>query len=177
METRTETAVFGGGCFWCTEAVFAMLRGVRAVNPGYAGGKLANPTYRQVCSGTTGHAEVVQVEYDPEQVSYRDLLGVFFASHDPTTLNRQGADTGPQYRSVIFYTSPEQKREAEEFIGSLAPSYPQPIVTEVAPLTTFYEAEDYHHEYFRNQPDAPYCQYVILPKVAKVHRKFGSILK
>jgi peptide-methionine (S)-S-oxide reductase len=177
MDKKIDIAVFGGGCFWCTEAVFDMLRGVVSVKPGYAGGNVANPTYQQVCAGTTGHAEVVRVEYDPTQISYRDLLKVFFATHDPTSLNRQGADVGSQYRSIILYTSEEQKHEAQEFIHSLAGSYPQPIVTEVVPLNAFYEAEDYHHEYFRHQPDAPYCQYVIRPKVEKVDQKFKSMLK
>jgi peptide-methionine (S)-S-oxide reductase len=178
MDEKTRVAVFGGGCFWCTEAVFERLRGVVSVKPGYAGGTLPNPTYRQVCTGETGHAEVVRVEYDPAQVTYGDLLTVFFATHDPTTLNRQGADVGPEYRSIILYTSADQQREAEEFIKHLAAAYPgRSIVTEIAPLKEFYEAEDYHHEYFRNNGSVPYCQYVIYPKVEKVNEKFSALLK
>ncbi|MBF6569673.1 MAG: peptide-methionine (S)-S-oxide reductase MsrA [Candidatus Binataceae bacterium] len=178
MDEKTCIAVFGGGCFWCTEAVFERLRGVVSVKPGYAGGTLPNPTYRQVCTGGTGHAEVVRVEYNPVRITYKDLLTVFFATHDPTTLNRQGADVGPEYRSIILYTSADQQREAEEFIKNLAATYPgNSIVTEITPLKEFYEAEDYHHEYFRNNELAPYCQYVIHPKVEKVNDKFSTLLK
>ncbi len=151
---KTEIAVFGGGCFWCTEAVFKMMRGVVSVAPGYAGGKKENPTYEEVSSGTTGHAEVIRIEYDPTEVAYRDLLTVFFGSHDPTTVNRQGADVGTQYRSVIFYTTDEQKREAEMVIQEINSSNTKgaSVVTEVEPLIKFFEAEDYHRDYFaKNQ--------------------------
>ena len=179
MDGNTAIAVFGGGCFWCTEAVFERLRGVIAVMPGYAGGTLPNPTYRQVGSGKTGHAEVVRVIYDPAQISYRDLLTVFFATHDPTTLNRQGADIGTEYRSVILYANDEQKREAEAFIAELnAPdAFNGRIVTEVSPLTAFYEAEEYHREYYRTNRAAPYCQYVIDPKMDKLNKRFRALLK
>jgi peptide-methionine (S)-S-oxide reductase len=179
MNQTKEIAVFGGGCFWCTEAVFEQLNGVISVLPGFAGGTLKNPTYRQVCTGRTGHAEVVRVEYDPSRVSYRDLLTVFFATHDPTSLNRQGADVGTEYRSVVFYTTDAQKREAEAFIGELnaSDSRGNPIVTEVSPLEAFYEAEDYHREYFRNNSSLPYCQFVIAPKLAKLHKHFTELLK
>ena len=176
---QSRIAVFGGGCFWCTEAVFERLRGVLSVMPGYSGGALKNPTYQQVCTGRTGHAEVARVEYDPAQIAYRDLLTVFFATHDPTSLNRQGADVGTEYRSVIFYTDDEQRREAEKFIAELNRELPpeRPIVTELVPLAAFYPAEDYHREYYNNNSMAPYCQFVIEPKLAKLHRKFGELLK
>jgi peptide-methionine (S)-S-oxide reductase len=178
MTQETAIAVFGGGCFWCTEAVFELVKGVVSVKPGYAGGSLPNPTYRQVCTGQTGHAEVVRVEYDPATVSYGELLKIFFATHDPTTLNRQGADVGTEYRSLILYTSPAQKQEAEVFIRALNDSSPsRPIVTEISPLDTFYEAEDYHREYFRKNSSAPYCQFVIDPKVAKMRRDLSGLLK
>ena len=179
MIQRTEVAVFGGGCFWCTEAVFERLKGVISVAPGYAGGTTPNPTYAQVCTGQTGHAEVAQVKYDPAQITYSDLLTVFFATHDPTSLNRQGADVGTEYRSVIFYTSEDQKRQAEAFIEQLNNSDPRGrrIVTEVSPLDKFYEAEDYHHEYYRNNFAAPYCQFVIEPKLEKLHAKFKALLR
>ncbi|MCI0461158.1 MAG: peptide-methionine (S)-S-oxide reductase MsrA [Gemmataceae bacterium] len=171
-----EAATLGGGCFWCLEAVFEGLRGVDKVVSGYSGGSLPNPTYRQVCSGSTGHAEVVQATFDPAVVSYRDVLEVFFAIHDPTTLNRQGADVGTQYRSVIFYHSPEQKRVAEEVIAELTASgaWPNPIVTQVEPLEKFYPAEDYHQGYFRNNPGQGYCQVVVAPKVAKFRKHFAD---
>ena len=174
-----EVAIFGGGCFWCTEAVFKMMRGVSDVRPGYAGGTVVNPTYNQVCEGTTGHAEVVRIEYDPAQVQYRDLMTVFFGSHDPTTLNRQGNDVGTQYRSIIFTTTEGQKEEAEAFIAELNASATdgKPIVTEVEPLTTFYEAEDYHHDYFANNKSAMYCQLIINPKLEKVQKHFAALLK
>ncbi len=172
-----EIAVFGGGCFWCTEAVFQMLRGVIAVAPGYAGGTIANPTYEQVCTGRTGHAEVIRIEYDPKQISFTELLTVFFATHDPTTLNRQGNDVGTQYRSAIFYTSDEQKHEAEKFINSLKDQPGDPVVTEVVPLDTFYEAEDYHHNYYVKNGGEGYCQVIISPKVQKVKEKFAQLLK
>lgn len=176
---KREVAVFGGGCFWCTEAVFERLRGVLSVTPGYAGGATANPTYAQVCSETTGHAEVVRVEFDPAQISYRDLLTVFFATHDPTSLNRQGADVGTQYRSSIMYATEDQKRQAEAFIGELnqALGSARSIVTEVVPLAAFYPAEDYHREYYRNNRWAPYCQVVIDPKLVKLHKNFQALLR
>jgi peptide-methionine (S)-S-oxide reductase len=176
---KLETATLGGGCFWCLEAVFEQLRGVERVESGYAGGAVANPTYRQVCDGNTGHAEVVQVTFDPAVVSYRDILDVFFGTHDPTTLNRQGADVGTQYRSVIFYHTPEQKAEAEKRIAELnaAGIWDAPIVTQVVPLPAFYKAEDYHQEYFRQNPGQPYCQVVVAPKVAKFRKQFADKLK
>jgi peptide-methionine (S)-S-oxide reductase len=179
MNDRTEIAVFGGGCFWCTEAVFEQLSGVVSVMPGYAGGTVKNPTYRQVCTGRTGHAEVVRVEYDPARIPYRNLLTVFFATHDPTSLNRQGADVGTEYRSVVFYTTEDQKRQALAYIDELNASDPRgnPIVTEVAPLDTFYDGEDYHREYFRNNAAQPYCQFVIAPKLTKLHKSFSDLLK
>jgi peptide-methionine (S)-S-oxide reductase len=179
MKDKEESAVFGGGCFWCTEAVFERLKGVSSVMPGYAGGKTANPTYPQVCSEITGHAEVVRVEYDPARITYHDLLTVFFATHDPTSLNRQGADAGTQYRSTILYTTEEQRRQAEEFIKELNRALPpqRQIVTEVVPLTEFYPAEPYHREYYRNNRWAPYCQVVIDPKLTKLYKGFQKLLK
>jgi peptide-methionine (S)-S-oxide reductase len=175
----TEKATLGGGCFWCLEAVFEQLRGVEKVESGYAGGRTANPTYRQVCDGGTGHAEVIQVTYDPAVVSYRDILDVFFATHDPTTLNRQGADHGTQYRSIILYHSPEQKAIAEQRIAELnaAGVWDAPLVTLVEPLETFYRAEDYHQEYYRNNPSQGYCRAVVSPKVAKFRKQFADRLK
>lgn len=175
----TETAVFGGGCFWCTEAVFKMMKGVSSIVPGYAGGTVPDPTYEQVSTGTTGHAECVKIVYDPALVRYHDLLTVFFGSHDPTTLNRQGPDTGPQYRSVIFYTTPEQKAEAEQCLADINASNQMgaPTVTELQPLTVFYEAENYHHDYFANHPDNPYCEVVINPKLEKVQKQFADLLQ
>jgi len=169
---KKEVAVFGGGCFWCTEAVYQMLKGVISVMPGYAGGTTANPTYERVCQGDTGHAEVIKIEYDPEIVSYDDLLTVFFASHDPTTLNRQGSDVGSQYRSIILYTTEEQKQKAEDFIENLG----EGIVTEVKPLGQFYEAENYHQRYYEKNKGVPYCQIVINPKLEKVKEKFAKLL-
>jgi peptide-methionine (S)-S-oxide reductase len=178
METKHETAVFGGGCFWCTEAVFGELRGVSNVMPGYAGGTLKDPTYEQVCTGTTGHAEVIRMEYDPAQISFHDLLTVFFATHDPTTLNRQGNDVGTQYRSAIFYSTPEQETEARKFIKQLnAENVGRPVVTEIVPLDAFYPAEDYHRDYFKKNKRAPYCQLIIEPKVEKLQEKFQELLK
>lgn len=179
MEKNTQIAVFGGGCFWCTEAVFAELRGVISVMPGYAGGKVPNPTYEQVCDGTTGHAEVTRIEYDPSQISFETLLTVFFATHDPTTLNRQGNDVGTQYRSAVFYTTGEQKAETEKFIKNLEASDPggKPVVTEITPLDKFYEAENYHREYYKRNPNAGYCQVIIEPKVEKLQQKFADLLK
>ena len=174
-----DVAILGGGCFWCLEAVFELIRGVQKVESGYAGGETMNPTYRDVCTGATGHAEVVQLTFDPAVISYRDILIVFFATHDPTTLNRQGADVGTQYRSVIFYHSPEQKRAADEMIADLNKHLPQgrPAVTQVAPFATFYKAEDYHQGYFRNNPGQGYCQAVVAPKVDKVRKQFARILE
>lgn len=174
-----EVATLGGGCFWCLEAVFDSLQGVVAVESGYTGGKNANPTYQQVCNGNTGHAEVVRVTFDPKAIGFRDVLDVFFAIHDPTTLNRQGNDVGTQYRSAIFYHSPGQKEIAEKTIAELAAAmaYPDKIVTEVVPATTFYVAEDYHQEYFVNNGGQPYCQYVVAPKVAKFRKKFAARVK
>ncbi len=174
-----EKAVFGGGCFWCTEAVFKMLDGVARVLPGYAGGHVSNPTYLQVASGATGHAEAIYIEYDPNKISYGDLLTVFFASHDPTTINRQGNDVGTQYRSVIFYTTEEQKKETEKFIAEINASSPAGalVVTEIVPLDQFYEAESYHRDYYVNNQNAPYCQIVINPKLDKVKARFSQLLK
>ncbi len=179
MDRETEIAAFAGGCFWCTEAVFERLKGVVSVMPGYTGGTVPNPSYEQVCMGRTGHAESIRVEYDPSQISYDDLLAVFFATHDPTSLNRQGADVGTEYRSAIFYTSEEQKRAAEVHIRELNDRLPagRLVVTEVVPLTEFYEAEDYHRQYYRNNAFAPYCQFVIEPKLHKLYANFAEILK
>jgi len=176
--TRESVAVFGGGCFWCTEAVFKKLKGVSKVLPGYAGGSTENPTYKEVSSGTTGHAEVISIAFDKLVVSYKTLLTIFFASHDSTTPNRQGADVGTQYRSVIFYTNEDQKKEAEDFIAKLnAEEGGETIVTEVVPLTKFFEAEDYHHDYYEQNKGAPYCQLVINPKLEKVQAEFAGLLK
>lgn len=174
-----KKAVFGGGCFWCTEAVFQDLRGVASVLPGYAGGTIPHPTYQQVCSGTTGHAEVVEISYDPNEVSFGELLGVFFSTHDPTTVDRQGNDVGSQYRSVVFFEDEEQRREAEEMIATLEREgvFGAPIVTKLEPLETFYEAEPYHRNYFRNNPDQPYCSVIIAPKVAKFRQKYTDRLR
>lgn len=172
----TETAIFGGGCFWCTEAVFESLRGVRSVMPGYAGGAKPNPSYEDVCTGETGHAEVIRIEFDPSAISFNDLLTVFFAAHDPTTMNRQGNDVGTQYRSIIFYTTDAQKVESEAFISKLNEDGAK-VVTEVVPLdNNFYEAEGYHHHYFLNNPDKAYCQLIINPKLEKVRKKFNDLL-
>ena len=169
-----ELATLAGGCFWCLEAVYEELRGVERVVSGYAGGQVANPTYQEVCGGATGHAEVVQLTFDPRAVSFRELLEVFFTIHDPTTLNRQGADVGTQYRSAIFYHTPEQEETAREVIRELSEArvWDSPIVTEVVPLEKFYKAEDYHQGYFRNNPAQPYCRVVVAPKVAKFRQKF-----
>ncbi len=179
MEARTETATLAGGCFWCLEATFERLQGVVSVTPGYTGGHSANPSYRQVCTGTTGHAEGVQIAFDPGVISFRELLEVFFSIHDPTTLNYQGADYGTQYRSAIFYHTPEQKAEAERTIAELTASgvWPRPIVTEVKPLTEFYPAEEHHREYFRRNPEQGYCQVVIAPKLSKFRQKYAAKLR
>ena len=173
-----ETATIAGGCFWCLEAVFERLRGVERVVSGYTGG--AKPTtYREVCTGRTGHAEAIQVTFDPRELSYRDVLEMFFAFHDPTTPDRQGPDVGTQYRSAIFFASPEQERTAREVIATLTEQrvFPAPIVTEVTALTTFYSAEDYHQGYYRQNPEQPYCRAMIAPKVAKLRAKFASRLR
>ncbi|MBI3953147.1 MAG: peptide-methionine (S)-S-oxide reductase MsrA [Chloroflexi bacterium] len=176
---KTEVATLAGGCFWCLEAVFEQLCGVERVVSGYAGGSVPDPTYRQVCAGTTGHAEVVQVTFDPQVISLRELLEVFFTIHDPTTLDRQGADVGTQYRSAIFYGSPEQEATARQVIAELSAAHiwEERIVTELKPLTAFYPAEEYHREYYRRNPDQPYCQVVIAPKVAKLRQEFLAKLK
>lgn len=174
-----EIAVLGGGCFWCLEAVYDRLTGVKSVESGYMGGQVENPSYQQVCSGTTGHVEVVRVTFDPDQLTYSDLLEVFFSIHDPTTLNRQGNDVGTQYRSVIFYTSENQRSEAEKMIAELnaAHEWPNPIVTAVEPAAKFFIAEDYHQEYFANNSRQPYCQFVVAPKVRKFQQKFAERMK
>lgn len=176
MSDKIEIAVFGGGCFWCTEAVFSSLKGVTKVTPGYAGGSAIQPTYLQVCGGKTGHAEVIKIEYDPAVISYNDLLEVFFYTHDPTTVNRQGNDIGEQYRSIILYTNQEQKVSAEQQINKLNTSkeFTRPIATEIRPLTEFYEAEDYHQRYYENNKGQPYCQMIIGPKLAKFKNKFTT---
>ena len=178
-QTNTAKAIFAGGCFWCTEAVFDELRGVHSVVSGYAGGTTKNPSYEQVCSGTTGHAEVIRIEFDPAEISFRDLLTVFFATHDPTTLNRQGNDSGTQYRSAVFYGNEQQKNDAAAFIKELdeAKTFKSPIVTTLEPLTEFYPAEDYHQNFFANNPYQPYCQYSIPPKLNKLHKQFSALLK
>lgn len=178
LPSKTRVIVFGGGCFWCTEAVFAMLKGVISVQPGYAGGNVPNPTYEQVCNGDTSHAEVIKIEYDPAQVSLETLLTVFFASHDPTTKDRQGSDVGTQYRSIILYSDQEQKDITEKFIADLNNSSEKgiPITTEVRLLEKFYPAEDYHKNYYQNNKNQAYCQVVINPKLKKVQEKFANLL-
>ena len=179
MDTKREVATLAGGCFWCLEAVFDDLEGVESVESGYMGGNVDKPTYEQVCGGDTGHAEVVQLKFDPAAVSFEDILKVFFVIHDPTTLNRQGNDAGTQYRSAIFYHSPEQKAAAERVIADISREkiYRDPIVTEVAPASTYYAAEGYHQEYFARNPYQPYCQAVVAPKVAKFRKHFTERLK
>ena len=179
MNPNHQIATLAGGCFWCLEAVFDELKGVVSVESGYSGGQGENPSYRAVCSGDTGHAEVVQVTFDPSVLSFRDLLTVFFTVHDPTTLNRQGADAGTQYRSAIFYHNEAQRADAEAVIRKLGESHlwPNPIVTEVSPFTKFYVAEDYHQEYFANNPNQPYCMAVVAPKVVKFRKHFVDRLK
>lgn len=178
-ERDRELATLGGGCFWCLEAAYQQLQGVEKVESGFAGGHIRNPAYREVVRGTTGHAEVVQVTFNPEVVSYRDLLEVFFTIHDPTTLNRQGADVGTQYRSIILYHSPEQRATAEQVISELEESgaWDDPVVTEVVPLKEFFSAEDYHRDYYRRNPGQAYCQIVISPKLAKLRQKHLSKLQ
>ena len=176
---QKEVATLAGGCFWCLEAVYDEMRGVEQVESGYSGGDVPNPSYERVCTGATGHAEVVQLTFDPALVSFREILEVFFTIHDPTTLNRQGADVGAQYRSAIFYHSPEQKATAEQVVAELnaAHVWDNPIVTEIAPLQAYYPAEDYHQEYFQRNGNAPYCRVVVAPKVAKFHKVFAEKLK
>ena len=179
ISSEKEVTTLGGGCFWCLEAAYDQLKGVESVESGYMGGQVQNPTYEAVCMGNTGHAEVVQVTYDPSVISYRELIEIFLAIHDPTTLNRQGNDVGTQYRSAIFYHSPEQKTIADEVIATFTKEeiFDQPIVTQVVPAETFYIAEDYHQEYFVQNPSQPYCAYLINPKVAKFRQQFASKLK
>jgi peptide-methionine (S)-S-oxide reductase len=179
MNEQREIATLGGGCFWCLDGIFRDLKGVEKVESGYAGGTTKNPSYRDVCSGMTGHAEVVQVTFDPSVISFRDILGVFFTIHDPTTLNRQGADVGTQYRSVILYHSESQRHAAEQAIGELTAGkvWDTAIVTQIEPFTVFYPAEQYHQDYFAQNPEQPYCQVVIAPKVSKFRKKYLDRLK
>jgi peptide-methionine (S)-S-oxide reductase len=178
MQAKTETAILAGGCFWCLEAVYLEVRGVLNVESGYMGGQVDHPSYEQVCAGTTGHAEVVRIEFDPAQVAYRDILEVFFTIHDPTTLNRQGNDVGTQYRSAIFFLSPEQEATARQVIAEMANVWDAPIVTELTPAVTWYKAEDYHQDYFRQHPLQGYCAFVVAPKVAKFKKTFsGRLIK
>jgi len=174
-----EQATFGGGCFWCTEAVFQNLKGVTKVVSGYMGGHTEHPTYKDICNGDTGHAEIIQIEYNESEIGFEDLLLVFFKTHDPTTLNRQGNDAGTQYRSVVFYENAEQKTAAESMIDKLEKElvFDRPIVTEITPISKFYSAEDYHQNYYINNPDQGYCAYVIQPKLAKFTKEFGNRLK
>lgn len=174
-----EVVTLGGGCFWCTEVVFSRIKGMVKIEPGYSGGQATNPTYEQVSTGTTGHAEVVQITFDPDVISFRELLEIFFATHDPTTLNRQGGDIGTQYRSVIFYHNEEQKVIAEKVIEefNIARIFNSPIVTKVEPFKAFHKAEDYHKDYFRHHPEQSYCKLVISPKIAKLREKFRDKLK
>jgi peptide-methionine (S)-S-oxide reductase len=178
-DEQMETATLAGGCFWCLEAVFERVEGVLDVRSGYAGGQASAPSYEEVCSGVTGHAEVVRVRFDPSVIPYRDVLEIFFAVHDPTTPNRQGADVGTQYRSAIFYESEAQRDTARDTIRALEAEaiWDAPVVTEVAPLQTFWSAEEYHREYFRRNPDQPYCQVVVAPKVAKLRKRFSHRMK
>ncbi|HEX2603088.1 MAG TPA: peptide-methionine (S)-S-oxide reductase MsrA [Oxalicibacterium sp.] len=173
----TEIATLGGGCFWCTEAVFQQMKGVQSVESGYTGGQVPNPTYEQICEGTTGHAEVVRVVFDPAVVSFRELLEVFFTIHDPTTLNRQGNDVGTQYRSVIYYHTPQQQGVAKQVISEMANVWDAPIVTELSPAETFYKAESYHQNYFRQNPMQGYCAFIVAPKVAKFRKTFSDRIK
>ncbi len=178
-QSTREVATFGGGCFWCLEAVFELLQGVEYVESGYTGGRVPNPGYKAVCTGSTGHAEVIRVTFDPSAISFRELLQVFFVSHDPTTLNRQGNDVGTQYRSAIYFHSVEQERTAKTLIAELNERrlWPSPIVTEVTAAPEFYKAEDYHQGYYRSNPDQGYCQLVVSPKVAKARKAFAAMLK
>lgn len=177
--SKNEVAIFGGGCFWCTEAIFQQLKGVISVTPGYAGGHIPNPSYNEVSSGTTGHAEVARIEFDPSIIPYQDLLEVFMHLHDPTTLNRQGYDVGSQYRSIILYNSEQQRKIAEKELKTLTSEkeFKKPIVTEIKPLDKFYEAEDYHKNYYLNNQDKPYCQLIISPKLTHLRQKYSNKLK
>jgi peptide-methionine (S)-S-oxide reductase len=177
MTNQPAVAILGGGCFWCLEAVYLEVRGVTKVESGYMGGHQPQPTYEQVCAGTTGHAEVVRVEFDPAQIGYRDILEVFFTIHDPTTLNRQGNDVGTQYRSAIFFNSPEQETVARQVVAEMANVWDAPIVTEVTPAVTWYKAEAYHQDYFRQHPLQGYCAFVVAPKVSKFRKTFANRLK
>jgi len=172
-----QIATFGGGCFWCIEAVMQRLKGVDEVVSGYTGGSVKNPTYKDICSGSTGHAEVIQVTFNPDVISYEDLINIFMTSHDPTTLNQQGADRGTQYRSAIFYHDDEQKAITVKVISELMEYFPAPIVTQVVPLDIFYPAEDYHQDYYNSNPDAVYCRVVIDPKIKKLKDKYADQLK
>jgi peptide-methionine (S)-S-oxide reductase len=174
---HTETAVFGGGCYWCTEAIYQMLPGVKSVASGFAGGAKENPTYDEVCTGTTGHAEVIQIEYDPAVISYEKLLHTFWEAHDPTTLNRQGPDSGTQYRSIILFKTPEEKAIAEKSKAEAQKNFKAPIVTEIVPLKKFWKAENYHQNYFRTHTNQPYCQAIIRPKVEKFEKKLKAAEK
>ncbi|MRW86182.1 peptide-methionine (S)-S-oxide reductase MsrA [Pseudoduganella sp. FT26W] len=177
MAGNLDTAILGGGCFWCTEAVYLELKGVESVESGYMGGASADPTYEQVCTGGTGHAEVVRLRFDPAVISYRDLLEIFFTIHDPTTLNRQGNDVGTQYRSVIYHQSPQQEATARQVIGEMAHVWDAPIVTELSPAQPFYKAEDYHQDYFRQHPMQGYCAFVVAPKVDKFRKMYAQRLR
>lgn len=172
---RTEIATLAGGCFWCLEPVYQEMRGVESVVSGYMGGQIDNPNYRAVCTGATGHAEVVQLRFNPDVISYRDLLEVFFVIHDPTTLNRQGNDMGTQYRSAVYFHTPEQEATAREVIKEVAQAFDDPIVTEITPAETFWPAEDYHQNYYRNNPHQAYCMFVVSPKIEKFRKKFASL--
>lgn len=173
----TEIATLGGGCFWCTEAVFQQMAGITAVESGYTGGQVANPSYEQICEGTTGHAEVVRLSFDPAVVSFREILEVFFTIHDPTTLNRQGNDVGTQYRSVIYYHTPQQQETAKQVISEMANVWDAPLVTELSPAVTYYKAESYHQNYFRQNPLQGYCAFIVAPKVSKFRQTFRDRIK
>jgi peptide-methionine (S)-S-oxide reductase len=177
MAGNAETAILGGGCFWCTEAVYLEVKGITSVESGYTGGQIAQPTYEQVCTGATGHAEVVKLSFDPTVISYRDLLEIFFTIHDPTTLNRQGNDVGTQYRSVIYHQSPQQEATARQVIAEMAHVWDAPIVTELSPAPLFYKAEDYHQDYFRQHPLQGYCAFVVAPKVDKFRKTYAGRLR
>jgi peptide-methionine (S)-S-oxide reductase len=177
MAGNAETAILGAGCFWCTEAVYLEVKGISSVESGYTGGQAGQPTYEQVCAGDTGHAEVVKLQYDPEVISYRDLLEIFFTIHDPTTLNRQGNDVGTQYRSVIYHQSPQQEATARQVIAEMAHVWDAPIVTELAPAQAFYKAEDYHQDYFRQHPLQGYCALVVAPKLEKFRTTYAARLR
>jgi peptide-methionine (S)-S-oxide reductase len=179
QQTTTQVATLGGGCFWCTEAIFSELKGVEKIESGYSGGTVPNPTYEQVCTGRTGHAEAIQITFNPAVISYKELLQIFFTVHDPTTLNRQGADIGTQYRSVIFYHDEEQRIVAEQVVKEIdgAKIWNAPIVTQIVPFEAFYKAEAYHHEYFKQNPRQTYCQVVVAPKVAKFRAHYREKLK